>query len=206
MAWNSDRKLLSQANVWPLEQTFGGKITCSLWNHMSVPLQQGKAPAVSYPDWVQIRDNGSGSIGIYGYSFGDGEYLWASRIFPHDYKNGTTIYPRIYFICMADVDPADNFKIGLEYCWGQEGSFPANSSILETTISTGVNSSGVFQEIDLGTGAGISGVGHEFGELFTCRLYRAAAAADNYAGEVVITDLVINHEIDCFGTIAKSTK
>lgn len=204
MSWDSSRRIVTQSNIWTEEQIFSDKITCSLWNHISIPLVSGKAPAVSYPEWTLVRDDGAGSTGIWAWAFDDGEYIWASVMFPHDYKNGTTIYPRLYYMCLTDVDPADNFKMGLEYCWGQEEDFPTTTSTVEQTISTGVNTAYDARESDIGTG--IDGTGHEFGELFTCRLYRAAADTDNYAGGVVVSDLVINFEIDCFGTIGKSTK
>lgn len=204
MAWDANRKLLNADNLWVGDQTIQGKIICSLWNHISVPLESGKTPASGYPTWTKIRDDGSGSIGLYGWSFADDEYIWASVVFPHDYKSDTTIYPRVYYMCLTDVNPADNFKIGLEYAWGQETSYPANSTIITQEISTGVNTAYDAQEIDLGSG--ISGTGHIFGENFNCRIFRAAGDSDNYAGGVVITDLVINFEIDCFGTYAKASK
>ena len=85
-----------------------------VWDDLRVSVQTGKVPAANYPGWDQITDDGAGSVGTYAYHFADGEYIWLHTQLPHSWKEGTTIYPHIHFMTTSDVDPTDNFGIGIE--------------------------------------------------------------------------------------------
>ena len=169
------------------------------WDDLRVSLSTGKLPASNYPAWTQVKDNGSGSVGTFAYSFDDGEYIFLNTQIPHSWKEGTTIYPHIHFMTTTDVSPADNFKIGLEYNWASVGDTLGNTSNESIDISTGVNSSYIHQIANISE-TGISGAGHNISSVLICRLYRAAADTDNYGGSVIITDFDIHFEKDTHGS------
>ena len=119
---------------------------------------------------------------------------------PHRWKEGSTIYPHIHFMCMTDVDPADNFGIDFEYTWADiNEDYPANSTLENIDISTGVNSQYLHQLGNL-TASGISGTGHTLSSVLICRIERVAAASSDYAGGVCILDFDIHYEIDTLGS------
>lgn len=206
--WDLLRQLTGRSNTWSGDQTFAGALTLSdtVWEDMRVGLSSAKLPASNYPDWVKLADNGAGSTGIFGYSFADGEYIFLSTQFSHKYKQGTTIYPHIHFYTTTNVDPADNFGIGIEYTWlNLTTDTMATSTLVTRDISTGVNSSGLQQFANIPS-TGIVGTGKRISSMFVARLYRYAASVDNYAGDIIITDFDIHFEADTIGSNLIGTK
>lgn len=172
----------------------------TVWDDLRVSLLTAKVPASSAPDFSQVADDGAASIGVYGYHFADGEYLFFTVQMPHGWKEGSVIYPHIHFMTTSDVSPADNFGIGLEYTWTEiDEDIAATTSAIEIDISTGINSNGMHQAANL-SASGIDGSGKRLSSIMLCRLYRQAAAADNYAADVIITDFDIHFEIDTHGS------
>lgn len=199
--WDLMRQFLKAANTWEGNQTFAGQIALSntVWDDMRMGSFTAKLPTSNYPSWDKIADDGAGSTGIYGYNFSDGDYLFMQTQFSHKYKYGTDIHPHIHFLCDTDVDPSDNFGIGIEYIWHNITDSITTSTIVETTIPTGVNSSYQHQLVELGS-TDIDGTGKTLSSLFMCRIYRFAALTDNYAGGVIITDFDIHFEMDAIGS------
>ncbi|MBF0119976.1 MAG: hypothetical protein HQK79_14170 [Desulfobacterales bacterium] len=180
---------------------FNGNAT--VWEDLRFPLSIAKIPAVSAPSWTKIADNGAGSTGVYAYNFSDGEYVFFTVQIPHARKPDSSIYPHIHFATTSDVDPSDNFGIGLEYFWIDITGTFSNTTIITKDIATGVNSSkkhqiGSFDAI-VGTGKGISSV-------LVCRLFRQAAGSDNYADDVTIFDIDFHYEIDTVGSRTETAK
>lgn len=172
----------------------------TVFEDLRVSLVTAKVPASSAPDFEQVNDDGSGSTGVFGYHFADTEYIFFTVQLPHAYKEGSTIYPHIHFQTTSDVDPADNFGIGLEYQWTDVNEDEAaNTTSIEIEISTGVDSLGKHQVADLAT-SGIDGTDKKISSVLLCRLYRLAAVGDNYADDVIITDFDIHYEKDTHGS------
>jgi hypothetical protein len=180
----------------------------TVWDDLRVSLSSARVPAASFPNYAKTHDDGEGSpsVGVYAYHFDDGEYIFFSVQMPHAWKEGSTIYPHIHFMCTTDVSPADNFGIGLEYLWTDiDDDAAATTSAVEIDISTGVNSQWQHQIANL-SATGIAGTGKGLSSILQCRLYRQAAVADNYADQVVITDFDIHYEKDTHGSRGIVTK
>ncbi len=132
--------------------------------------------------------------------FTNGDEVLVTIQMPHRWKEGTTIYPHIHFMCTSDVDPADNFGIDFEYIWADiREDFPANSTLTNTDISTGVNTDNMHQVANI-PAAGIDGSGHTLSSVLLCRIERVAAASDDYADGVVIMDFDVHYEINTMGS------
>lgn len=207
MSWDQMRRFLARENTWLDDQHFASKLILdkTVWTDMRCTLSASKLPASNYPAWTQLADNGSGSTGIFGYSFDDGEYVFVETQFAHSRKVGTNVHPHVHFYVTSNSDPADNFGIGLEYCWLHIGDTIGNTTIIEREVSTGVNQSGVHQTIDFDDN-GISDAGSGISSIFVCRFYRLAATTDNYLDPIIFTDLDIHYEIDTIGSEEEYTK
>jgi len=171
----------------------------TVWDDLRVSLFTSKVPAADYPGFEQVKDDGAASTGVFAYHFADDEYVFLATQMPHAWKEGSTIYPHIHFMTTTDVSPADNFKIGLEYSWTGIGDVAGNTSTISIDVSTGVNSSYKHQIANISS-TGIAGTGYSLSSVLLCRLYRAAADSDNYAGDVIITDFDIHFESDTHGS------
>lgn len=176
-----------------------------VWDDFRFSGLSAKTPAANAPNWAQVSDDGAGSVGVFAYHFDDGEYFFITAQLPHSWKEGSTIYPHIHFMTTSDVDPSDNFGIGLECTWTEIDSDIGTTVNQERDVPTGVNSNGKHQLSNIPAG-GISGVGHTISSVLLFRLYRKAAAVDNYAGQVVITDIDIHFEKDTLGSQTATAK
>lgn len=184
--------------------TYTGSMT--VFEDLRVSLSTARVPASNYPGFEQVNDDGSASIGVFAYHFADGQYVFFTVQMPHSWKEGSTIDPHIHFQTTSDVDPADNFKIGLEYQWVNIGDDePTNTTIVTRDVSTGVDSLGKHQLKDIVSG-GVDGTGKTISSILLCRLFRAAADSDNYADDVIITDFDIHYEKDTHGSRDEDSK
>ena len=179
----------------------------TVWDDYVTPLGANNWRGTSNnPVLTQLFTDGSGSQGVYGFVFSDGDEALITVQMPHRWKIGTTIFPHIHFICMTDVSPADNFDIEFEYTWAdQTEDYPANSTLTTTTISTEINSQYMHQLGNI-PAAGIDGSGHTISSVLLCRIKRVAADTDNYAGGVAILDFDVHYEIDTVGSREILTK
>lgn len=162
--------------------------------------------ASNNPTLTKLFDDGAGSTGIWAYVFVNGDEVLVTVQLPHRWKEGTTIYPHIHFMCTSDVDPADNFGIEFEYTWADiNEDFPANTTLTTTDISTGVNTDDMHQFANI-PAAGINGAGHTISSVLLCRIKRVAAIADDYADGVAILDFDVHYEINTMGSRQISAK
>jgi len=179
----------------------------SVWDDYVTPINEATfRGATNNPTLTKIFDDGAGSTGLYGYVYSDGDEALITVQMPHRWKEGSIIYPHIHFMCMTDVDPADNFGINFEYSWADiNEDFAANSTLSDIDISTGVNTQYMHQFANL-TSSGIDGTGHTLSSILMCRIERVAADSDNYAGGICILDFDVHYELDTHGSRAISSK
>jgi len=172
-----------------------------VWDDYVTPLGPNNWNGVSNnPTLTKLFDDGSGSQGVYSYIFSDGDEAIITAQLPHSWKQGTTIYPHIHFMCTSDLYPADNFGIEFEYTWADiDEDFPANTTLETNDISTGASTDYKHQYEDV-TAAGIDGTGHTISSILLCRVKRVAAAGDNYAGGIAILDFDIHYQKDTVGS------
>ena len=172
----------------------------TVWNDFVTPLTVANLRGVSNnPTLTQLFTDGAGSQGVYGLVFADGNEVLVTIQMPHDWKEGTDIYPHIHFMCLTDVDPAENFAIEFEYTWADfTEDFPANSTLETNQYSTGANTDNMHQLTNISANP-LVGSGHTTSSILLCRIKRVAADGDNYAGGIAILDFDIHYEIDTMG-------
>ena len=172
----------------------------TVWNDKMVSLSGAKIPAANAPNWAKITDDGAGSTGVFGWHFDDSEYIEFHIQMPHDWKEGSRIYPHVHFECTSDVDPTDKFDLELEYFWVDINvDRPANTTLVNRECETGVNTDTMHQIVGI-PAAGIDGTGHTISSVLMCRLERVAAGADNYADQIIFKSVDIHYEVDTAGS------
>jgi hypothetical protein len=156
-------------------------------------------------------DKGSAAASLEYFSGSSGPQIWVFRNnasieamsftlqLPHNWKEGTTVYPHIHWIPRAT--GSGNVKWNLDYTWANldTGIFPAVTTI--SGISTGPFTVNQHLLTDLGTG--IDGTGKTYSSVLICRIWRDASdAADTYNNDaaglsmdfhVTIKDLFVEH-------------
>ncbi|NDP21333.1 MAG: hypothetical protein GZ091_09675 [Paludibacter sp.] len=123
---------------------------------------------------------------------------------PHDYKEGSTIFPHVHWSSTA-APGTQRIKWVLEYQWvNHESSFAASSSSSESGFAlAGVTGRSVaaYEHIITPLGSGISGTGKTISSVLVCRLYRDGAAADDtFTGDAFLLSTDFHYEIDSFGS------
>jgi hypothetical protein len=200
-AYSKKMELTAVGELQLKEETLLMEGDATVWDDYVTPLGPNNWNGVANnPALTKLFDDGSSSQGVYAYVFSDGDESLITIQMPHKWKEGTTIYPHIHFMCTSDVSPADNFGIEYEYTWVDIGEdFAVNTTLSTIDISTGVNTDNMHQAGDI-TAAGIDGTGHTISSVLLCRIKRVAASGDNYAGGVAILDFDVHYEIDTVGS------
>lgn len=144
---------------------------------MRVPLDKGSNSAALGP----ILGSPGPEIWFFRNNEGKEAMSFTAQL-PHNWKEGTTIYPHIHWI--PKITAPGNMKWNLDYSWANsDGTF---SSI--TTISVVVNGS-FTQNKQLMTNltngnTGISGTGKTISSILVCRIWRDSSdSEDTYSGD-----------------------
>ncbi|MEI7503846.1 MAG: hypothetical protein WCJ61_11235 [Paludibacter sp.] len=129
---------------------------------------------------------------------------------PHNYKEGSTIYPHVHWSSTSAAG-TNRVRWVLYYQWVNFGdNYVSNSStfVYGTELATNdaisltayqhtitpMNPSGV-------VGTGIVGTDKKISSVLMCRLYRDGAnAADNFSGNAFLLSVDFHYEIDSFGS------
>lgn len=99
---------------------------------LMIAVHSMKVPLVDMPNWNVFKNNGSGSVGVYGFYFtkNNNESLLFNCQIKHSYKPGTALIPHVHYL-----QPNNLFERvvwGLEYLIFRRDNVCANV----TTIST----------------------------------------------------------------------
>ena len=169
----------------------------TVWDDLRVPLSSIKRLGFSDPDWVQFKDNGAASVGVYALAFSEvvDEEVFFSVQLPHAYKEGSAIKPHVHW---APSDGgAGGVTWGLEYTWADiEGTF-GNSTIITADDLTDE----VSHKHHTADFADISGTGKGISSMLMCRLFRDISDAnDNYGSDAFLLEIDFHYEIDAMGS------
>lgn len=160
------------------------------------------------PLFTSMKNNGSGSRGVQTFTFQDLSASNEQEVFfsiqmPHNWKEGTTIYPHIHWSPQTNTSGAVVW--GFEYSWADYDAttpiaFP-NTTIITTTSAT-VTGSDVDKHLITAFGSLTpSGTQGKISSILVCRLFRNSSnAADNYAGNAALLSFDIHYEMDGIGS------
>jgi hypothetical protein len=144
--------------------------------------------AIDVDDDLRVPlDKGSASASLEYFSGSSGPQIWVFRNnaaveamsftlqLPHNWKDGTTIYPHIHWIPRATA--TGNIKWNLDYTWANlnTGTFSAITTI--SGINTGPFTINQHLLADIGTG--INGTGMTYSSVLICRIWRDSSATED---------------------------
>jgi len=172
------------------------------YDDLKVPVSSTTKGESKIPGWGILRDNGSSSQGVFMQWFdaGNEEELYFTTQMPHQWKEGTEIFPHVHWTAATNVG-SDKVVWGLEYTWANVGTVLGN-----TTTITGSDPIAAYSPVDayehaitsLGT---ITATGKTLSSMLVCRIFRKAAdGTDTYAADAGLLEIDFHFQIDSDGS------
>lgn len=182
------------------------------WDDLRVPLVATNRLGSQDPQFTKMKDNGSGSQGVFAYSFSptSEQELYFMVQLPHSYKLGSDLYPHIHWIPSADGAEGKKVSWGLECSHAEIGDIFGDTTIISGNEIHDGDTALVANKhylTSLGTidGSSIDSVS----KMFVCRIFRDATGAlktDDYPAAAFGLEFDIHYEVDTFGSQELYTK
>lgn len=177
--------------------------SATVWNGTSVKLDKGSNSAsLQYlsgsngPEIWYFRNNST----VEGMSF--------TVQMPHGWKEGSTIYPDLYWTPRVTSLAGEDIEWNFEYSWVNISATPQAipSATTCTVISYGPFTANSLQKKGLTT-AGISGIGKSISSLLICRIWRNSSnPSDTYPSDAGVLSVDFDYEMDTYGSRTKEGK
>jgi hypothetical protein len=176
--------------------TLSSPIHGAAWEDLRFPVNAVSRLGTTDPDWVQFKDDGAGSVGVYALAFDgsgtrDEEVFFIAQI-PHGWREGSTLRPHVHW---SPTDAtAGNVRWVLEYTVASIGGTFGNTSSL-TVNAASDQVAGKHQFDALGD---ITMAGKTISSILVCRLMREATdAADTYNNQdAILFEVDFHYEVD----------
>jgi hypothetical protein len=190
--------------------------TATAYTDLVVPLFNTRLGADNQAIWAKMNDNGSGSRGVYTYTFenqstGNEEEVFFSVQLPHNWKEGSTIYPHVHW---SPQTSGNNGSVvwGLEYTWVNYNSttpltFP-NTTII-TVTSASINGSSYRDKHLITSFNGLTpdNTQDKISSILMCRFFRKSGdAADTYNGNAAVLSVDFHYQMDGIGSHTEFAK
>ena len=145
-----------------------------------VPVTAVRLGSGNSPEFVSMKNNGSGSRGVYTFTFenqsssSNEQEVFFSVQMPHNWKEGTTIYPHLHWAPRASEN--GNVEWNFEFTWANYDAttpevFPAIST--ETVVANGPFTANSHRITALTpANAGLDATGKKISSILICRLWR----------------------------------
>lgn len=185
----------------------------TVWDDVMVYPDATSKGSSNPPTWsaTAFKKNAGGtSQGVFFWMFSattEQEVYFTVQI-PHGYKVGTTLHPHLHWTTATGTPSGTNVVWGLEYtAIAMGGSFPNTTTLTANSVISAVGTpSGTGQHLITSLGT-ISGTGLNISSVLICRVYRAAADAnDTFSNEVGLLGFDIHYEKDTQGSRLEFTK
>lgn len=195
---NAIAQASSNSVAWSTEIN-PSKITLSntAWANIPVSVNTTSIGVANDPDFAQLQDDGSTSVGVFAYLFDPStrEEVFFDVILPHSYKEGTDIDPHIHW-CPTSTNTG-SVVWGLEYTTHSNGdTIPTTTTITVTDAADGTSLKHQIAEF-----AAIDGTSLIESSIISCRLFRDAAnGSDTYTGDAAGIVIDFNIEVEKLGS------
>lgn len=175
------------------------------WEDLRVPLVGAQAGGLQDPNLVKVKDDGSGSTGVYAYAFDatlEEELFFVAQL-PHSRKYGTDIRPHIHW--MPTNTNTGSVSFGLEYIIVNVGETAGNTTIIDAQQAGG----GVaykHQVVDLPV---IDGADMTLSAMIVGRVFRDAGGTlgtDSYNADAVLLEIDFHFVKNSLGSRAEYKK
>jgi len=167
------------------------------WEDLRVSMTSTKAQGTKDPAFSVFKTNGSGSTGVFAYSFSASQEqeLFFSVQIPHEWKLGTNINAHAHWVSPSGITGAVIW--GLEYTISDINEAYGNTSIIKSSAPTGSYVADTHNVTPLGT---ISMTNKDMSAVMLCRVFRdATASGDSYASTAFLTDIDFHYSSDTPG-------
>ncbi len=188
--------------------TLEGEAT--VFTDLNVPVFATSNSSSNPPSPARLQRNaGATSQGVFTYFFSASteQELYFTVQLPHEWKEGSTIYPHVHWVATTDVN-ANKVRWGLEYTW-----INITSAFGTTTTEYGedpIAPNGTvtaYEHVITAIGSGISATGKTLSSYLVCRIFRdATAGTDNYTGTAGLLGIDFHLEMDALGSRTEYTK
>lgn len=172
----------------------------TVWEDLRTPVTALKVPAAKAPTWTAY--NGTQLLGFsYQAVAGNEEEVYFVIQIPHAYKEGSDIYPHIYWTPNEDtVDDPEVVRWGLEYEWQNiDGTFAGTTTIYAEESMTDRINDHIMTEF-----AAIAGAGKTISSMITCRLFRNSSHVndtyDNGTALALLLEIDFHVELNTMGS------
>ncbi len=177
------------------------------WDDMRVPMTSVKAAGVRDPDFIQFRDDGGGSTGVFSWAFiGTGaliEELFFSAQIPHGYVEGTDLEAHVHW--SPSTAAAGNVVWQLEYTVADEiaGVFGTTTLLVAPAVST---ESTQYKHIRSELGQ-IPGTGLGISSIIIGRIFRDPAnGSDTYGADAFLLEVDFHFLNNTIGSTTEEVK
>ena len=192
--------------------TFRLDNTATVWNDLMVFPDATTKGGSNPPEWgtAFMRNAGGTSMGVYLWMFAPNqeEELHFTVQIPHDYKEGTALYPHVHWTTATGTPSGSNVVWGLEYTLiAVGGSFPSTVTLTTNTLVPECGTpSGTAQHL-ISPFTPVSGTGLGISSILVCRLYREVGnASDTFPNAVGLLGFDLHYEQDTQGSRDQWTK
>lgn len=175
------------------------------YDDLKVPVSSTTKGGSKEPVWGKLRDNGS-SQGVFIQWFEDKsnvteeEELYFTTQMPHQWKEGTEIFPHVHWTAKSDVG-SDKVVWGLEYTWANVGVVFGNTTIItgsDPITAIGTVSAYEHAITSLGT---ITSTGNTLSSMLVCRIFRKSAdGIDTFNASAGLLEIDFHFQIDSDGS------
>ncbi|MHC1733886.1 MAG: hypothetical protein AB9888_17885 [Bacteroidales bacterium] len=192
--------------------TFRLDNTATVWNDLMVFPDATTKGGSNPPEWgtAFMRNAGGTSMGVYLWMFAPNqeEELHFTVQIPHDYKEGTALYPHVHWTTATGTPSGSNVVWGLEYTLiAVGGSFPSTVILTTNTLVPECGTpSGTAQHL-ISPFTYVSGAGLGISSILVCRLYREVGnTSDTFPNAVGLLGFDLHYEQDTQGSRDQWTK
>jgi hypothetical protein len=184
----------------------GGATT---YTDLVVPPYAARNSSSATPVWTEFLEKTTGSLGFYTFAYSnadldeDKEEIFFNIQLPHDYKQGSDIFPHVHW--SAKAAPGTNRVLWkFEYQWvNHTGTFSntTKSTLTGYTLAgTAGRSVAAYEHVITPLGF-IAGTDKTISSMLVCRLSRMTKDSnDNFANNAFLISFDVHFEIDSFGS------
>lgn len=172
------------------ENRFAGR-----WGDWRLPLISARSGGVAPPTWSQLRDNGSGSVGVFGWHFGSSGvgHLHTDDEQDHDFLEGSDMDIHLHW--RPKTAAVGSVVLGVEFVVVNAFDVMPLTTIYEEAFTTpGEALKG--QVSVLGT---VDGSALKISHLVSARVYRDGPSG-SYGDDIVVHTLGLHYQRDYAGS------
>ncbi len=175
---------------------------------LRVPMSSTRRGAAEDPLYNKFRDDGSGSVGVFGSWFrtNQTEDLFFEVQMPHGWKEGSNLYPHIHWSPKTNTT-GTKVRWGFEFVWVNVGDTFGNTTVTYAEDPIGATPTPTAYQHVISAFPSIDGTGQTLSSMLVCRIFRDGTHGnDTYNDSALMLQFDFHYEIDADGSRLEYTK